>query len=38
MKNEVRDDAALRESFASDDAAEIARSLASTDRGQRFIA
>jgi pyruvate,water dikinase len=38
MKNEVRDDAALRATFASDDAAEIARSLRSTDRGRRFIA
>ena len=38
MKNEVRDDAGLRASFASDDAAEIARSLQSTERGRRFIA
>jgi pyruvate,water dikinase len=38
MKNEVRDDAALRAAFASDDAAEIARSLQSTERGRRFIA
>jgi phosphohistidine swiveling domain-containing protein len=38
MKNEVRDNAGLRASFASEDAAEIARSLQSTERGRRFIA
>ena len=38
MKNEVRDDPVLRAAFASDDAAEIARSLRADERGRRFIA
>ena len=38
MKNEVRDDHQLRAMFSADDVAEIARSLAATDRGRRFIA
>jgi len=38
MKNEVRDDHQLRAVFSADDVAEIARSLAATDRGRRFIA
>ncbi len=37
MKNEVRDDAQLRAAFLPDDAAEVARLLRSTQRGQRFI-
>ena len=38
MKNEVRDDAELRAVFATDDAADIARALDSSERGRRFIA
>ena len=38
MKNEVRDDARLREAFSSEDVAEIARSLKASERGRRFIA
>jgi len=38
MKNEVRDDHQLRAVFSADDVADIARSLAATDRGRRFIA
>jgi pyruvate,water dikinase len=38
MKNEVRDDAELRAAFESEDTKEIARALASTERGRRFIA
>lgn len=38
MKNEVRDDPELGAAFASVDAPEIARSLAATERGRRFVA
>ncbi|HSL75411.1 MAG TPA: PEP-utilizing enzyme [Candidatus Limnocylindrales bacterium] len=38
MKNEVRDDPALRSAFASEDTAEIAATLRGSDRGRRFIA
>jgi pyruvate,water dikinase len=38
MKNDVRDDAELRSAFASDDTAEIRRSLEAGKRGRRFIA
>jgi phosphohistidine swiveling domain-containing protein len=38
MKNEVRDDPELRVAFAPVDAPEIARSLAATERGRRFVA
>ena len=38
MKNEVRDDAELRAVFATEDAADIARALESSERGRRFIA
>jgi pyruvate,water dikinase len=38
MKNEVRDDADLRAAFEPEDTREIARALAATERGQRFIA
>jgi phosphohistidine swiveling domain-containing protein len=37
MKNEVRDDEALRAAFAPEDVEEIARRLGATDRGRRFI-
>ena len=38
MKNEVRDDEALRAAFEPEDVTEIARLLAATDRGRRFVA
>ena len=38
MKNEVRDDPELRGAFTPVDASEIARSLAATERGRRFVA
>jgi phosphohistidine swiveling domain-containing protein len=38
MKNEVRDDAELRDAFSFDDAAGIAEALRGGDRGRRFIA
>ena len=38
MKNEVRDDAELRAAFSVENAAGIARSLKTSERGRRFIA
>lgn len=38
MKNEVRDDPALRAAFGAGDAAMIAAALRGSDRGRRFIA
>ena len=38
MKNEVRDDPALRTAFGAGDAATIAAALRGSDRGRRFIA
>ncbi len=38
MKNEVRDDAALRSAFGAPDGAAIATALGGTERGRRFIA
>ncbi|HEY8817660.1 MAG TPA: PEP-utilizing enzyme, partial [Candidatus Limnocylindrales bacterium] len=37
MKNEVRDDEALRGAFAADDSARILEALRTTERGRRFI-
>jgi pyruvate,water dikinase len=37
MKNEVRDDPALRAAFGSEDTGEIAGALSATERGRRFI-
>jgi phosphohistidine swiveling domain-containing protein len=38
MKNEVRDDGELQAAFAPDDVAEVARSLAASERGRRYVA
>jgi phosphohistidine swiveling domain-containing protein len=38
MKNEVRDDAALRKAFERENAADIAEALRGNERGSRFIA
>jgi phosphohistidine swiveling domain-containing protein len=38
MKNEVRDDAELRQAFAANGSASILEALRATDRGRRFIA
>jgi pyruvate,water dikinase len=38
MKNEVRDDAVLRDAFGAGDGAAIAETLRSTERGRRFLA
>jgi len=38
MKNEVRDDAELREAFASEGSERIVEALRATERGRRFIA
>ena len=38
MKDEVRDDPELRGAFESEDTADIARALETTERGRRFIA
>jgi pyruvate,water dikinase len=38
MKNEVRDDTKLKAAFDHDDVEEIARALAATERGRRFVA